>query len=59
MGLYVLLSNSQEGPGRNFSQPRTNHFFLSVLRFLLPLALDIQDAVITSGLCRATQLRVN
>ena len=26
-GLYVLLSRSQAGPGRNFSQPCTNHFF--------------------------------
>ena len=29
--MYVLLSRSQAGPGRNFSQPRTNHFFLSAL----------------------------
>ena len=25
--LFVLLSRSQAGPGRNFSQPRTNNFF--------------------------------
>ena len=27
--LYVLVRRSKAGPGRNFSHPRTNHFFLS------------------------------
>ena len=30
--VHVLLSNSQAGPGRNLSQPRTKTFFGSVLR---------------------------
>ena len=36
-GLYVLLSRSQAGPGRNFSQPRTNLFSLSVYISLLKI----------------------
>ena len=43
-GEYVLLSRSQTGPGRNFSQSRTNHFFLSVLSYPGAFCLTLYES---------------